>query len=576
MTLTLFYDSLTRSGSIADITAAGVTTKKVFPAGYFATWTHLVRFGSGLIDKDSKIFLYDRNTRKGATGTLKESGITFTKEFTQDSFGSWTHVAAVGSLLFFYDRNSGAGAIAATEPNKLKLENHQVLIKNPTGLDALRDLAGKGNAQVTPETPIGAPSASGQEFVTVLTYGPGSFGTWTDVVNCGSYLFFYNRNNGAGSLVRLNNEEQDTIKDIAVGAKASLTTIQDFKPGSLGNWTHLVGAAPYLLFYNEGSRAGRIMKLGQSELTTVKDFAKGSFGAWTHVISAERLMKPKLSKATQMVGPNGIPLPQPVNLSENGAAILFYNIRSGAGALGKLCDDQFTTVKTFAGGDFGTWTSISDTSAALSPYDLGYTLTRNGSSLSIRSYSGEQAEVDNSGSDLSPQDQEKVIGMTWEGIKEFIHKNVEDIKSGKIKAADIGGELYGISATAIYLVIAPVLDETLLGRIVGTTFVEASKQVGRYYGAAVDELVSVLKGQSKPTITQVIATLGTMQIVTTKLGVVMLSGDAWTLTKEVGMQLGSTAEDGLKTIANVAGDIYGTGKEIISDVYHSVTDFFGL
>ena len=89
-------------------------------------------------------------------------------------------------------------------------------------------------------------------------------------------------------------------------------------------------------------------------------------------------------------------------------------------------------------------------------------------------------------------------------------------------------------------------------------------------------MVSVLKGQSKPTITQVIATLGTMHIVTTKLEVVMLSGDAWTLTKEVGMKVGSTAKDGLKTIANIAGDIYGTGKEIISDVYHSVTDFFGL
>ena len=541
MTLTLFYDSLTRSGSIADITAAGVATKKVFPAGYFATWTHLVHFGSGLLDKDSKIFLYDMYTRRGAIGSLKENGITVTKEFPQNSFGSWTHVAAVGSLLFFYDKNSGAGAVAATEPIKVKLENHPVLVENPALQDALKDFAGKGNAQATPgpapETPSWASSASGQDFVTVLTYGPGSFGTWTEVVSCGSYLFFYNHNNRAGSLVRLNNEELDTIKDIAAGAKASLTTIQDFKPGSLENWTHLVGAAPYLLFYNEASRAGRIVKTGQAGLTTVKNFANGSFGAWTHVISAERLMKPKLSKANQMVGPNGIPLPQPVNLSENGASILFYNTRSGAGALGKLCDDQFTTVKTFADGDFGSWTSISDTSAALSPYDLGYTLTRSGFKLSIRSYSGEQSEVDNSGSDLSLQDQEKVIGMTWDGIKEFIHKNYADIKSGKIKAADIGGELYGISATAIYLVIAPVLDLTLLGRIVGTTFVEASKQVGRYYGAAVDELVSVLKGQSKPTITQVIATLGTMHIVTTKLEVVMLSGDAWTLTKEVGMQV---------------------------------------
>lgn len=580
MTLTLFYDSLTRSGSIADITAAGVGTKKVFPAGSFPTWTHLVHFGSGLLGKDSKIFLYDSYARKGAIGTLKESGITLTREFPQNSFGSWTHVAAAGSLLFFYDQNSGAGAVAATELQKIKLDKHPVLVENPALQEALKDFAGKGNAKTpakgSSEPPAEAPSASGQDFVTVLTYGPGSFGTWTEVVSCGSYLFFYNRNSGAGSLVRLDNEEPDTVKDMAVGAKVSLTTIRDFKQGSLGSWTHMVGAAPYLLFYNEVSRAGRIVKVGQAGLTTVKDFASGSFGDWTHVISAERLVKPKLSKATQMVGPNGIPLPQPVNLSENGAAILFYNTRTGAGALGKLYDDQFTTVKTFADGDFGEWTSISDTSAALSPYDLGYTLTRSGSSIRLMSYSGEQYEADNSGSDLSPQDQEKVIGMTWDGIKEFIHKNYDDIKSGKIKAADIGGELYGISATAIYLVIAPVLDLTLLGKIVGMTFVEASKQVGRYYGAAVDELVSVLKGQTKPTITQVIATLGTMHIVATKLGYVMLSGDAWTLTKEVGMKLGDTAEDGLKTIADVAGDVYGTGKELVGDVVHSFKKIFGL
>ena len=277
-----------------------------------------------------------------------------------------------------------------------------------------------------------------------------------------------------------------------------------------------------------------------------------------------------------MVGPNGIPLPQAPILSENGASILYYNTHSGAGALGKLCDDQFSTVKMFTDGDFGSWTSISDTSAALSPFDLGYILIRSGSSLSIRSYSGEQAEINNSGSDLSPQDQDEVLRMTWDGIKAFIQKNYDDIKSGKIKAADIGGELYGISATAVYLVIAPALDATILGRVVGTTFVEASKQVGRYYGAAVDELVSVLKGQSKPTITQVIATLGTMQFVSTKLGVIMLSGDAWTLTKAVGMKLGETAEDGLKTIANIAGDVYGAGKELFNDVYHSITDLFGL
>lgn len=574
MALSLFYDSLTRSGAIADITATGVVTKKVFPVGSFATWTHLVRIGSDLLQKDAKLFLYNQYTRQGVIAALTENEISITRQFPKDSFGAWTHIASVGSFLFFYDQNSRAGAVAATEPQKVKFDKKPVLIEepNPAILDSIKDLAGKGDAP----SPHLAPSASGQDFNTVLTFAPGSFSAWTDVVSCGPYLFFYNRHNAAGSLTQLHNEELSTVKDFAAGAKASLTSIQDFPPGSLGKWTHLVGAAPYLLFYNNESRSGRIVKISQAGLTTVKEFANGSFGVWTHVVGAERLVKPKLSKVTPIVGPNGIPLPQPQNLSENGAAVLFFNTHSGAGALGKLCDDQFNTVKTFADGDFGSWTSISDTAAALSPYDLGYTLTRSGSGLSLLSYSGEQAEVNNSGSNLSPQDQDKVIHMTYDGIKTFIHKNYEDIKNGKIKAADIGGELYGISATAVYLVIAPVLDQTLLGRIVGATFVDASKQVGRYYGAAVDELVSVLKGQSKPTITQVIATLGTMQFISTKLGAVMLSGDAWTLTKAVGMKLGEAAEDGLKTIAHVAGDVYGAGKDLVSGVYHTVTDFFGL
>jgi hypothetical protein len=313
MSLTLFYNMYSRGAAIGDVTDETVSTTKIFANGDFGVWTHIVEIESNnlltaALDNKKKLFFYNMYTRSGAFGFLESTTFTTITVFPEGSFGTWTHIAAVGQLIFFYDKNSGAGAIATTDDTK--------------------------------------------GIVTIKSYGQGSFGTWTHIVDSGPYLFFYNKNNRAGSIGKL--------------SKEGLNTVKDFGNGSFGTWTHIAGATPYLLFYNKDNGAGSVGKLSDEGLTAIKDFPSGTFGQWTHLITGVSLIKQTKNKGAVPVNPfPGMPVDPnlPSLIEPNGAAILAYNSVSGAGALGHLSNDGFKIVHTFDSGSFGYWTSISDTSA---------------------------------------------------------------------------------------------------------------------------------------------------------------------------------------------------------------------
>ena len=142
----------------------------------------------------------------------------------------------------------------------------------------------------------------------------------------------------------------------------SLRSLKDLGKGSIGNWTHVVGAKPYVLFYNEGTGAGQVAKVGDAGLNVVLKLAEGSFGRWTHVTMGAELIKTTKNHFGHVIA------------EANGASILFYDARSGAGALGQLSDDSFKTVKTFQPGEFGRSTSLSNT--AVTAYPLAQLLAK--------------------------------------------------------------------------------------------------------------------------------------------------------------------------------------------------------
>lgn len=126
---------------------------------------------------------------------------------------------------------------------------------------------------------------------------------------------------------------------------------------------------------------------------------------------------------------------------------------------------------------------------------LGYTVERIGSTITVKNQSGESTTIEIGDKKLTPEQQETVLNKTWEGIKQFFQEHAEDIKSGKIKAADIGGAVYGITATVIVFIFSPFAALGPLGKIISTPFVTLATQKGRYWGSAVDEVVKLIRAK---------------------------------------------------------------------------------
>lgn len=199
----------------------------------------------------------------------------------------------------------------------------------------------------------------------------------------------------------------------------------------------------------------------------------------------------------------------------------------------------------------------------------GITLTRTNSAIQIQSQDGQQTKVDTSETNHEPEQREKLLNEIWDNMLKFLRDNWQDIKDGKIKAVDIGGALYGIAGAAILLLLAPLAGSKLLDTLLRSTFA-LSSQIGRYYGAAADDLVAILKGESDLTKRDMVGVMAAVKIAGTYfpgLGPVILLGgaDAWTLTKEIGHQLGGPLESGIDEIGKVAEGTY--------DVATSVVDF---
>ena len=365
MSLTLFYNELTHGAAIGQITDKLVQTSKVLAEGEIGRWTHTVKIKSDPLEKKEKLFLYNRNSRKGVLGVLEKTGFSVLEKFEGGTLSTWSHIVSVGTLLFFYNQETGSGEIIATDPQPTKIEESGIITKPD-----LSGLAGNFASELEQanKTNQTTSQTQSQNFLSIATYNPGELGRWSHVVASGSFLLFYDKEKNTGRISKLANEPFSTIQDHALGAKASLTHLQELTKGSIGNWTHFVGGAPYLFFYNEDTSAGRVARLDETGLHVLKKFDEGTFGRWTHMAAGISLIK--TSEADWNVQPIGPFEPSGKTIEPNGAAVLFYNIFNGAGALGLLWNDGFEKVDTFEAGSFGRWTSISDTSTFINPYDI--------------------------------------------------------------------------------------------------------------------------------------------------------------------------------------------------------------
>jgi len=231
------------------------------------------------------------------------------------------------------------------------------------------------------------------------------------------------------------------------------------------------------LFYNSQDGSGAIANVTRDAVTTTKVYPDHSFGDWTHLVSQEKPFS-SISSATVVDPVGGFPgtIAPPKEIIVD-SVVLFYNARSGTGALGVLDKNELTVTKGFKEGSFGTWTAISDPSTAIDPQDLGYKLIRTGSGVRIMNYDSTFTDVDIANSDLSPEQQQAAIDQIYEKMEAFIKRNADAIANSHIKAEDIGGELYGIASGVIVAIFAPFAGVPLLDELIAKPFEDTLNSV---------------------------------------------------------------------------------------------------
>ena len=201
-----------------------------------------------------------------------------------------------------------------------------------------------------------------------------------------------------------------------------------------------------------------------------------------------------------------------------------------------------------------------------------YVVKRSGSTITIKSQGGESTNINFGNAKATPEQQDEFIEKTWEGTKRFFQEHADDILSGKMKAADIGGAVFGIAGTVITLVFSPFgAAGKTLDKIIGLPFGGLSAQKGRYWGASIDELVSLLKGESDLKMQAIVGVLATVVVTCTYLSLVEelvpLGGvDAWNLTVEVGKKIGGVAASMIEAIVSVVGVVGKVASNVIDDL----------
>lgn len=167
-------------------------------------------------------------------------------------------------------------------------------------------------------------------------------------------------------------------------------------------------------------------------------------------------------------------------------------------------------------------------------------------------------------------------------IVDFLRNNYSDIVSGKLKAVDAGGSLYGIAGKVAGGIAGGILGAGLLSDLVGKAVGGLAEQKGRFFGAAVDDIVSMVKGETDPDqarriVEGISALVFVGSYANPVFNIVTVGGvSAWKLTKDIADEIGGPVADAIEDIVDVVGDI---GDAIIgapTSLAEDVIDLLGL
>ncbi|MEG4065426.1 hypothetical protein [Microcoleus sp. SVA1_A1] len=203
----------------------------------------------------------------------------------------------------------------------------------------------------------------------------------------------------------------------------------------------------------------------------------------------------------------------------------------------------------------------------------GYRLMRQDSTVKIMAADGSLVSSVKAPSD-KVEKSEQFFRETSKGLFKYFQQKGEDIKNGKIKAAEIGAAVYGIAASVILIIYAPLAKiGQILAQIANVGVSVGAERIGEYYGAIVDDFVAILKGEDDPTIADIVGTMGVVYFTfTIPVGatVRLFGTDGWSFTKEVGKAVGgkiSNVIDSIESVVSDVGDVIGDAADWVGDIF---------
>jgi hypothetical protein len=209
------------------------------------------------------------------------------------------------------------------------------------------------------------------------------------------------------------------------------------------------------------------------------------------------------------------------------------------------------------------------------PGNYTFTKQKSGGKNSLRVQSKDNSSVvgvDVPDSKLGSEKSEQASKDIAKKVFEYFAKNYNDIRDGKIKAAEIGAAIYGIAAAVILAIFTLPFSP-----ILGAVFIPLASNVGKYYGSIVDAIVAVLKGEDNLQIAEIVGIMATLYFLGSYYGpiVALFGADGWSITRKVGEEVGGVLEDGVNEITSVVelitgislGDVADEAGKFIEDVF---------
>lgn len=216
----------------------------------------------------------------------------------------------------------------------------------------------------------------------------------------------------------------------------------------------------------------------------------------------------------------------------------------------------------------------------------GYHLVSLESAVRLISDLGDQITIEfpSAIGSLTLEQRNRLIEKTKQDFVKLFNLARQQIASGQFDAAKISAAGAGIVWNGVMTAI-PVIGgaEVLTQQLFGAGLSDLARETGEYYGAIVNDVIAILRRQSKENAATIAGTVGLLYLtaVFPGAGIVRFWGeDGWSFTKDLakaaGEELDQALDDiGFGPVLDVVGDVADAVGDFVENIAGDVVKLFG-